>query len=182
MLAADVCKEDPRGDMTYSEYFVKGTVPKEYCTCHVKVKVCNETGLLANENACTDVTEKVFITRPDVDTNTSWQKAKDAEYTLTIKENCTTHLVPVEPETPENPQNPEETTKPENPDTPDEPENPNENEIGNNVTDGNNTVVDGNNTVVDTGNNVVNNTTTDGNVTDVNNTVTENEVLNDTTE
>lgn len=183
MLAADVCKEDPRGDMTYSEYFVKGTVPKEYCTCHVKVKVCNETGLLANENACTDVTEKVFITRPDVDTNTSWEKAKDAEYTLTIKENCTTHLVPVEPETPENPEKPEEPIKPEKPDTPDEPENPNENEIGNNVTDGNNTVVDGNNTVVDTGNNVVNNnTTTDGNVTDANNTVTENEVLNDTTE
>lgn len=178
MLAADVCKEDPRGDQTYSEYFVRGTVPTEYCTCHVKVKICNKTGLFANENACTDVTEKVFITRPDVENRTDWQKAKDAEYTLTIKENCETHVVPEQPEEPEEPTDPEQPVEPENPQ---EPGNPNENEIENNVTNGNNTVIDGN--ITDEGNNVANNTVeTGGNVADGNNMVTGNEIDNNTTE
>lgn len=167
MLAAEDCKNDPRGDQTYAEYFVRGTVPTEYCTCHVKVKICNGTGLLANENCCIDVVEKVFVTRPNVETDTAWQKANDAEYTLTITEHCTTHIeperpeepdVPEEPENPEEPETPEEPEnpeKPEEPNVPEEPENPEKNEIGNNVTDEN--IVDGNNTI--TGNEVLNNTT-----------------------
>lgn len=90
MLATEFCKQDPRGDWTYTEYFVKGTVPKEQCTCHVSVDICTDTGLLANEH-CPNKETKVFITRPDADTNTAWQSAKDAQYTLTIKDNCTTH-------------------------------------------------------------------------------------------
>ena len=171
MLVTEECKNDPRGDKTYTEYFVRGTAPTETCTCHVKVTICNETGLLANEGCCTDITEKVFITRPDVETNTAWEKALDAEYTLTITESCTTHIEPEEEL--ENPENPE---APENPDEPTNPENPGENEINNNV-------VDGNNTVVDTGNNVVdNNTVTNGNTTDGNNTDLGNEIENNTTE
>ena len=179
LIPTEECKNDPRGDQTYTEYFVRGTVPTESCTCHVKVKICNETGLLANEDACTDVTEKVFITRPDIETDKSWEKAKDAEYTLTITENCTKHVEkeePEEPEKPEEPTEPENPEEPENPDEPNQPEEPENNEIGNNT-------ADGNNTVVDTGGNVVeNNTVTGGNVTDGNNTVTDNEVVNNRTE
>ena len=174
MIATDICKEDPRGDQSYTEYFVRGTTPTESCTCHVKVKICNETEMLANEEFCTDVTEKVFITRADVESSTAWEKAKDAEYTLTIKENCTEHVEKEEPEEPE---------KPKEPQKPEKPEKPEENEIENNVVIDNNTVVDGNNTTVDTGSNVVEeNTSTDGNVTDGDNTVTDNEVVNNTTE
>ncbi|MBQ3144989.1 MAG: transglycosylase domain-containing protein [Clostridia bacterium] len=90
LIATDVCKEDPREDRTYTEYFVKGTVPTKTCECHVKVDICKETGLLANE-FCTEKESKVFITRPDYETNTSWKKAKDAEYMLTIKDSCTVH-------------------------------------------------------------------------------------------
>ncbi len=90
LLATDVCKEDPRGNRSYSEYFVKGTVPNRSCECHVKIEICKETGVLANE-FCTDKEAKVFITRPDYETNTSWQKAKDAEYMLTIKDTCMVH-------------------------------------------------------------------------------------------
>ncbi|MGN1300986.1 MAG: hypothetical protein ACI4U9_00380, partial [Clostridia bacterium] len=97
-------------------------------------------------------------TRPDVETNTSWQKAKDAEYTLTITEHCTAHVKPEEPKDPEDPEKPDE---------------PGDNEIGNNVDDGNNTVVDGNNTV--------DSNTVDENVVDGNNT-TDNEAVNNTTE
>ena len=166
MLAAEDCADDPRGDQTYTEYFVRGTVPTEKCTCHVKVKICDETGLLANGDYCKDVTEKVFITRPDAETKKSWERAKDAEYTLTITETCEVHVKPEEPEEPEEPEIPEE------PEKPDEPGN---NEIDNNV-------VDGNNTVVDTGNNVVeNNTVTGGEVVDGENTSTGDEIGDTTT-
>lgn len=90
MLATEFCKQDPRGDWTYTEFFVKGTVPKEQCTCHVSVDICKDTGLLANEH-CPNKETKVFITRPNANENTAWQSAKDAQYTLTIKDNCTTH-------------------------------------------------------------------------------------------
>ncbi len=169
MLVTEECKNDPRGDQTYTEYFVRGTAPKETCTCHVKVKICNETNLLANEN-CTDVTEKVFITRDNIENNTSWKIADDAEYTLTITESCTIHT---EPEEPEN------------------------NEIENNVADGNitvegNNVIDGNTTVdgdnvvggdtTGDGNNVVEDNTVSGNNVVENNTVSGDEVVNNTTE
>ena len=127
MLATDICKEDPRGDQSYTEYFVKGTVPTEQCTCHVKVDINIQTGLLANEY-CPDKETKIFITRPNVDTDTAWQKAKDAQYTLTIKDHCTLHVAPViKPE------------EPDKPDTPDKPDNPNENTTGGNTIDGNTT-------------------------------------------
>lgn len=90
LLATENCKNDPRGDRTYTEYFVKGTVPTKQCETHVKVELCKETGLLANE-FCPEKEEKVFITRPNSDTDTSWKSAKDAEYMLTIKDTCTVH-------------------------------------------------------------------------------------------
>ena len=90
LLATEDCKNDPRGDMTYTEYFVKGTQPTKTCECHVKVEICKETGLLANE-FCPDKEEKVFITRPDYETNRNWERAADAEYMLTIKDTCTVH-------------------------------------------------------------------------------------------
>ena len=90
LLPNEYCKEDPRGDRTYTEYFVKGTVPNKKCECHVKVEICKETNKLANE-FCTEKEEKVFITRPNSETDTTWKSAKDAEYMLTIKDNCDKH-------------------------------------------------------------------------------------------
>ena len=89
-LATELCKTDPRGDQSYTEYFIKGTKPKDECDCHVKVKICNQTGLLATDY-CTDVTEQVYITRPDAQTSTAWKVANDAKYTLTITESCNVH-------------------------------------------------------------------------------------------
>ena len=99
-LATEECKNDPRGDMTYTEYFVSGTVPKDYCDCHVKVDICEDTNLLANEH-CPHKVSKVFITRPDWETDTAWKGAKDAEYMLTIKDGCTTHTEAADTEKPE---------------------------------------------------------------------------------
>ena len=99
-IATDACHEDPRGDMAYSELFTLGTVPSETCDCHVKVRICEDTGLLANDY-CPHVVEKVFITRPNWETETGWQRATDAEYMLTIKDTCTIHTQGADTEKPE---------------------------------------------------------------------------------
>ena len=88
MLATEICSEDP--SESYTEYFIRGTEPTKPCECHVKVRICKETGLLANDN-CPDVEEKRFITRPDAETNTAWQRAGDKDQMLTITETCSVH-------------------------------------------------------------------------------------------
>lgn len=89
LLATDICRSDPRGSRAYSEIFAKGTVPTQTCTTHIKVKVCTETGKIANE-FCPNVEEKNFITRPDSENNKAWQSAGDAQY-MAPTETCTTH-------------------------------------------------------------------------------------------
>lgn len=49
LAISGVCDQDPRGNAVYTEYFAKGTVPTEVCNTHVKVTVCEVTGLLADE-------------------------------------------------------------------------------------------------------------------------------------
>ena len=132
LIPTEACTHDQRGDRTYTEYFVKGTEPKETCSCHVMVDICEDTGLLANEY-CTNRVTKVFITRPNADTDLSWQSARDKDYMLTIKEMCTKHKQtiieepivppekPTEPDEPENPDKPDEPNKPNEPENPDEP-------------------------------------------------------------
>ena len=100
LRATEICEEDPRGDRSYTEYFLTGTVPSKECECHVKVEICKETELLATE-FCTEKEEKVFITRPNSDKDTSWKSAKDAEYMLTIKDNCDKHTEQPDTEKPE---------------------------------------------------------------------------------
>lgn len=45
-----LCNADPRGDMTYTEYFAAGTEPSETDTCdrHVRVNICNASGMIAS--------------------------------------------------------------------------------------------------------------------------------------
>ncbi len=92
MLAGEYCKADPRGNRTYSEAFVKGTAPSKVCDCHVKVRVCEEGGVVrvANEFCTTNVKEQIYITRKDATTSEAWKKAKDAEFMLPL-ETCTIH-------------------------------------------------------------------------------------------
>ena len=89
MLATAECEADPRGSRAYGEYYAKGTAPSKTCTTHVKLKICKETGKLANE-FCKDTEEKVFITRPNSTEDLSWQKAADAQY-MAPTENCDKH-------------------------------------------------------------------------------------------
>ena len=155
-LATDACRNDPRGNQVYTEYYLKGTVPTETCTTHVTVDICADSGLLAGEY-CPNRQTKVYITRPDTETG-NWSRAADAAYMLTIKDTCSLHTAPVtppEPEEPEEPETPEEPEEPEEPGTPEKPEEPEEPEEpadGNNTSGGDNNVSDGNN--ISGGNNI----------------------------
>ncbi|MCD2493451.1 transglycosylase domain-containing protein [Lacrimispora sp. NSJ-141] len=57
-----ICDQDPAGDMTYTEYFAKGTAPTEVCDHHVKVTVCSLSGSLATE-FCPDSLKQTKIYR-----------------------------------------------------------------------------------------------------------------------
>ncbi len=78
-LSTEECKNDPEGGKVYTEYFAAGHVPTEYCDVHKVVKVCEATGKLASEN-CKNPVDKVFITRPNAETDTRWKVATDAKF------------------------------------------------------------------------------------------------------
>ncbi len=61
-LPTDLCKQDPRGNRVYEEYFIKGTEPTGYCENHVKVKVNSSNNKLATPNTPSHlVVEKIFV-------------------------------------------------------------------------------------------------------------------------
>ncbi len=86
-LAIDgVCNQDPRGDATYTEYFARGTAPKDVCDVHVAVTVCPESGQLPT-SYCPERASRVCIKLPegeDVSAGTD-----DSAYT--VPGYCTIH-------------------------------------------------------------------------------------------
>ena len=81
-LATDECTD------TYTEYFVKGTVP-DYCDGHVVLNICKETGKIANEN-CPDVEKKTYIKKPEKEVKGNWSTNDGDKYDVPT-ETCTTH-------------------------------------------------------------------------------------------
>lgn len=73
-----ICDCDPRGSQVRTEYFAKGTVPTETCNHHVKVKICNDTGLPATD-FCPNVSEKIYIVREEGNEN---KATADSPYQL----------------------------------------------------------------------------------------------------
>lgn len=119
-----------------------GTVPKNYCTTHVKAKICNSNGKLAGDN-CKDVSEKVFITRENSESDTRWKKATDAKYMLPTEkcEDCKS-----EPEKDPNENNkPNDNTKPEDGNNNQQKPNNNNNNSNNNNNNNNNSNNNNNN-------------------------------------
>jgi len=59
-----VCDAYEAGSTVREEYFAKGTVPTEYCDCHVIATICLDTGHLATEY-CTNVEEQVLLVKDE---------------------------------------------------------------------------------------------------------------------
>jgi penicillin-binding protein 1A len=63
-LAVDgSCNHDPRGNMIYTEYFEKGTEPKDSCDVHISTYVCRESGKRPTQY-CPDTVFRTFLVRP----------------------------------------------------------------------------------------------------------------------
>lgn len=63
-----LCDEYIGGSTVATEYFAKGTVPTEKCDIHVKVSVCEDSGLIANQYCPpSTVTEKVFLIKDETE-------------------------------------------------------------------------------------------------------------------
>ena len=125
MLATEACEKDVRVSSSGSEQNRVTTVrlfwedaPKGKCTCHTMVKICKESGKIANEycelaegNTVTEVGKLIF--------NKDWKVNKDAPYVYNEKDPnavCTLHtkesVQPTEPSEPTEPPTPIEPTEP----------------------------------------------------------------------
>lgn len=84
-LATDSCSR------VISEVFVKGTIPKQ-CEGHTKLKICKETGKIANEY-CKDIEEKTFLVKPEKENTNLWSTNAGDKYNIPT-ENCDKHKAP----------------------------------------------------------------------------------------
>ena len=88
LLAVEgLCDCDPRGSRVVTEYFAKGTEPTSACNVHMKVTLCNSTGLIASDG-CIDGLKKTVIriykTIPEYDfshlTEEQFEKVEDFDF------------------------------------------------------------------------------------------------------
>ncbi len=72
-----VCDQAQSGNCIKSEYFVRGTEPQDYCTCHMKYTLCKASGKPAKETCpVEDKQEKVFLIKNEMG------DTKDTPYVL----------------------------------------------------------------------------------------------------
>ncbi len=74
-----------------TEEFVIGTVPGP-CEGHKTLKICTETGKIANEY-CKAVEDKTFLARPPKENTTLWTTSSGGKYDVPT-ETCTVHVAP----------------------------------------------------------------------------------------
>ncbi len=63
-LALDICEHAQGGSAVRKEYFAAGTVPTEFCDCHVAVTVCKDSGKRATE-FCPNTEDKVYLIKAE---------------------------------------------------------------------------------------------------------------------
>lgn len=106
-IATDLCTQDPRGNATRLEYFIKGTEPRynDLCDVHVKSTVCKDSKDIWGRNLLAgpycpfeSIVEKVFIQRPPhmeyMPKNPDDPYPVDWKYELPKGEYCTVHGEP----------------------------------------------------------------------------------------
>lgn len=93
-----LCDQDPRGSQLVTDYFATDAVPTETCDIHVKVTICNDTGMVAR-TGCKNTTTKIMVKKSAVNIPaevedpteyTTWDEA----YSITQEElntPCTSH-------------------------------------------------------------------------------------------
>ena len=83
MKTTELCALDPRGARAITDIFMKGTLPTDACDLHVKIEVCEDTGLLPTE-FCPKKIEVVKLSD-----KYKWSE-NNAEYIVPVN-TCTAH-------------------------------------------------------------------------------------------
>ena len=127
------CENCQKGNATYQEYFVIGTVPRDTCNHHVALDICTKTGLIANANCPeSSIEKKVFIIGGDPET-------KDKEYIATEEFLSTicSHQASEKPSSgrPNNSQKPADSEKPSDSEDPHNSEKPDDSKDESNKND-----------------------------------------------
>ncbi len=94
-LASDACHGDGRESIVYTEYFVKGTEPTEYCDLHYWVEVCPESNMRPGPY-CPTTTYRSRIRLPEETTGST----QDSDYAYYSRQQCDVHTAPVLPTDP----------------------------------------------------------------------------------
>ncbi len=65
LAVAGLCDQAEGGSCVKEEYFAKGTVPTQRCTCHVRVNICTTSGKIATEYCPLSETRSVVLIQKD---------------------------------------------------------------------------------------------------------------------
>ena len=118
LRATDACKADVRdgADRVTTVYLYYEDAPKEDCTCHTMVKICGESGKIANEY-CEQAEGNKIEEKGMLIFNEDWKVGKEEEWVYNEKDEdafCKIHTAdsvkPTEPST--DPTDPTESTEP----------------------------------------------------------------------
>ena len=74
-----LCDRALDGNDIKTEYFARGTQPKESCDCHVKYTFSNSTGHMAETGASASTNDKVYLNK---DESTYKAQTKDTPYLI----------------------------------------------------------------------------------------------------
>lgn len=87
-IPTELCGLDPRGSQIITEYFIRGTEPKETCKTHVTISVCKDSNQLRSQY-CPDssIVDKVFITRETLFDPNLYPDVKSASYQALLEAN-----------------------------------------------------------------------------------------------
>lgn len=107
-LATDACEMDVRGSRVAVGYYYVDDVPTEYCDCHVKVELCDESNLIAGENC--PLTHEASLLDFDRSQYPASLVLGDDAYQVTKYGQCELEHLPEVP--PDNPHNTDDGTLP----------------------------------------------------------------------
>lgn len=94
LAVVGLCDEAEGGSCVATEYFAKGTVPTEKCTCHVRVTICSKSKKIAGDSCPEKKKKSVVLLVKDENYvyPPEWEAILKKEYDFPIKTNDSKHI------------------------------------------------------------------------------------------
>lgn len=94
LAVAGLCDEAEGGSCVATEYFAKGTVPKEKCDCHVRVTICTKSKKIATDD-CPEKKKKsvvLLVKDENYEYPPEWEAILKTEYDFPITTSDSKHI------------------------------------------------------------------------------------------